>query len=183
MAETSSILALEAGIRAFFAKQNPSVSVGVTGWKARFQHLNQGSPVANRVCLIPGDPNGADGALTRGRQTSANPRNLLEWDRKVTVSVWAFDSANAADDRAQIVALENLLAQTLQALHRAVDPDTGALVGVANIHWGSIRWTVDNKEMGAGREVLVDLILKSTFFDLPNGVAFPGQTLNRTPST
>lgn len=191
MANVSSLLALANGVRARFRTLNPDVSVAVTGWRARFQHLNQGAPVANRVCFIPGRPNGTDAPLERPRHTSSNPRNLLGWNRIVTVSVWACDPTQPANDEAQIAALEDLLEQTIQAIHTAVYVDSSGqpllvdgkyvAVGLGNLHWGSVTWTVDNKEMGAGKEVLVELTQRSTFFDVPLTTVTPTGTLTKTP--
>lgn len=181
MANTSSLLAIASGVRAFFKVQNPNVSVAITGWKQRAQQLNQGQPTANRVCFIPGDLQGRDGALVRGRNTGGSPRALLEWDRLVTMSVWAIDTTDTANDELQVAAVENLLEQAIQACHLAVGPDGVTPVGCGAIHWGAVRWTVVNQEMASGREVLVDFTLKSLFFDLPIGVAFPQPAIEPTP--
>lgn len=179
MANTSSLLALANGVRAFFAVVNPAVVVTMTGWKQRFQQLNQGKPGANRVAFIPGEPNGADGEIVRGRQTSSNPRTLFDQERIVYVSVWAVDTTDTANDELQIAAVDNLLEQTLQGLQRAVDPATKTLVGQANLRPPfQMRWTVDNQDMTFGREVLIRVPLLSTFLDIPNNVVFPQGQLN-----
>ena len=183
---TSSLLNLVTRVRTYFAAVNPAVRVGLTGWRERAKHLNQGTPAANRVLFIPGDSQGRDGVLLPGRQTQANPRNLLEWDRRVLMSVWGVAPAaeDLANDEAQLAAVELLLEQAFQAVVRA------AVVGVGfpsrqagAIHWGSVNWTLDNKDLGLGREVLVDFTLKSTFFDAPMGFVVPTPVLNRDPAT
>lgn len=182
MANTSSLLALANGVRVYMASVNPSVTVAVTGWKQRAQHLNQGAPGANRILLIPGDLQGRDGKLDRElRNTGRNPRVLITWERLVTMSVWACDTSQKDSDEAQIVAVENLLEQAIQAVHTGVDPDTKTPVGLANITWGSVRWTVANQEMAFGREVLVDFTQQAVFLDRPNGVAFPSPVLTPRP--
>lgn len=184
MANTSSLIALANGVRVYMKAVNPAVVVGVTGWKQRSQQLNQGTPGANRILFIPGDLQGRDGALERGRKPSSNPRTLLEWKRIVTMSVWAVDAsspANLDNDEAQIAAVENLLEQAIQAVHLAVDPDTKTAVGAGNIHWGGVRWSVANQEMAFGREVLVDFQQSSVFFDRPNTVVYPTPSLQPTP--
>lgn len=193
MANTSSIIALADGVRARFKGINPNVVVAVTGWRARFQHLNQGSPIANRVCFIPGRANGTDAPLQRPRTTSTNPRDLARWDRIITVSVWACDTTKLADDQAQIGAVENLLEQTIQAIHKAVYVDSNGEpvlvdgkyvpLGLGNLGWeGSLSWTVDNKEMGAGKEVLFELTQQATFFDVLLTTVFPTGTLTKDPA-
>lgn len=184
MAETSSLLALAANLRSWFAVNNPNVVVGVTGWKARFQHLNQGTPAANRVLFIPGDAQGRDGPLSHGRQSCTNPRDILQWDRQVVLSVWAFDATDTANDELQIAAVENLLEQTFQGIVRAEVNGVGYPSRQAGpIHWGRVTWTIDNKEMALGREVLIDFALKSTFFDIPFATVVPMPVVNRSPAT
>jgi len=184
MSNTSALLALAANVRAWFAVQNPSVVVGVTGWKARFQHLNQGKTGANRVLFIPGDPQGRDGPLSHGRQTCTNPRDLLQWDRQVFLSVWAHDASDPSNDEAQIAAVENLLEQTFQGVIRAEVNGVGYPSRQAGaIHWGRLIWTVNNAELTFGREVLIDFALKSTFFDIPFATVVPTPVVDRNPAT
>jgi hypothetical protein len=177
----SAIVVLVASTAAWFASQGVTAHVGAAGWKERFKQNNQGPGGANRVCFIPGDPtSGRDGKLKRGRQTSTNPRTLLEWDRTITISVWACDNSNRNDEGKQIAAVEALLERTIQAVQRAYDPETGQLVGAANVVWDGVTWNVANTDMAFGREVLVPITLKVPFLDVPYDVAFPEPIITKS---
>jgi hypothetical protein len=176
----SAIVVLVASTAAWFASQGVAAHVGAAGWKERFKQNNQGPGGANRVCFIPGDPtSGRDGKLKRGRQTSTNPRTLLEWDRTITISVWACDISNRNDEGKQIAAVEALLERVIQAVQRAYDPETGQVVGAANVVWDGVTWNVANTDMGFGKEVLVPITLKVPFLDVSYDVAFPEPVITK----
>lgn len=187
MSNTSGILALANGMRQYFVVNNvTNVVVTPCGWTQRPRILNQGTPGANRILLIPGkEPGGvagAGGTLTRdSRPTTANPRALLTWRKDVTMSVWAVDTTDLHNEELQIAALENLLELAVRAAHSAVDPNTLTNVGLAAIEWGAVRYTMPPGEMAFGKELLVEFVHKCPIFDATVQTAFPQLVLGRSP--
>lgn len=184
---TSGIIALANGMRNYITGLGVSnVVVTPCGWTQRPRILNQGTPGANRILLIPGkEPGsaaGAGGVLTRdSRPTVNNPRALLTWRKDITMSVWAVDVTDTHNEELQIAALENLLELAVQAAHSAVDPDTGVNVGLAAIEWGAVRYTIPPSEMAFGKELLVEFVHKCPIFDQPVGLAHPQLVFGRSP--
>lgn len=184
---TSATLALANGMRAYFALNGPSnVVVTPCGWDQRPRIINQGTPGANRILLIPGkEPGGAAGAggtLTRdSRPSTANPRALVTWRKDMTMSVWAVDTTDLHNEELQIAAVETLLELAVRAAHNAVDPNTLINVGVATIEWGAVRYTVPPIAMSFGKEVLVEFVHKCPLFDAPVDKALPQLVLGRSP--
>lgn len=182
MANRSGLIALVHGVRAYFAANSITANVAACGWRQRSEQMNQGPGRANRVLFIPGDMNGRGGSLANGpRLSSTNPRPLVQWNKLVTLSVWAADPnpANRADEEKQIEAVETLLEQTIQAMRYALDPDTEQRVGFATIEFHDLTWTVDNTEMYFGREVLVTFTHKGPLFDVTYDTGTPDPAVNR----
>jgi hypothetical protein len=183
---TYGLTALAAGMGdyvAALAKQGilahpPTVAFG---WRAREQILNQGPGGANRILVIPGDPQSGDaGTLVRGKLASVNPRTLLEHDEIWTLSIWGVDNTAPVDEGKQASAAKALLELAVQAVHNAVDPDTGDPVGVANLRWGSVRWiNTTSTNLYFGRELQVRVTQKGPLFDQPYGVAYPDFAVSR----
>lgn len=186
---TSSLIALANGVRAYFVANGITAIVAPVGWRERAKITNQGPGGASRVCFIPGDfdASGAPkasrgGALVSPKHTHLNPRQLLGWDRACTVSVWGVDPAALSDEQAQIAATETLLELTIRAMHSAVDPDTQKNVGLADIRWGEATWTIPPLEQSFGREVLVSFVHRATFFDATIERTTPKPAVARNPS-
>lgn len=196
MANRSGLLALARGVRAYFAGTNVSANVAV-GWTARSRIDNQGEGGANRVVFIPGvlDPNtGAPKAMKAGtfdrngaqNHIAQSParRALAWWHEPITVSVWAVDPERPQDEEAQIEATEALLEQTVRAIHNAVDPETKAPVGFANVEqWGDPVWTVPPGENSFGRELTFPIVLLVPLFDQEQDLVKPQAAVARNPPT
>jgi len=191
---TVGLIALVHGMRAYLARPEmvaliPKMpTVTALGWRQREQQLNQGMGQANRITLYPGlEPSGAygqGGDLTReNRPSTVNPRALVTWRKPVTMSVWAVDTSSNYDEELQIAAAEQLLEYAVQAAHNAIDPATGTPVGVANLEWGSVRYTKPPVNMGFGAEILVEFMQKCPLFDRTVDIATPKPGLNKGPIT
>lgn len=184
MSNTSGILALANGMRAYFALTGPpNIVVTPCGWTQRPRIINQGTPGANRILLIPGkEPGaaaGAGGILTRdSRPSTTNPRALVTWRKDVTMSVWAVDTTDLHNEELQIAAVENLLELAVRAAHSAV---TLRNVGLAAIEWGAVRYTIPPSEMAFGKEILVEFVHKCPLFDATVETAHPQPILGRSP--
>jgi hypothetical protein len=194
----SGLLGLVRGVRARFVANGIAAVVDV-GWNKRGRQTNQGPGGASRVVFMPGampDPSaGPQKAMRAGRIDRNAPQNhvtldphlraLAWWHEEITVSVWGVDLStpgSSADEEKQIEATEALLESTMQAIHGAVDPDTGQPAGFASIEdWGESVWTVPPGENAFGREILFGLVLIVPLFDLPELVAYPQAGVTRNP--
>jgi hypothetical protein len=183
------------GVRVYFEANAVDANVSI-GWTARYRQDNQGAGGANRVIFIPGEDAAAPGPpkiLKSGAfdldgaqnfvATNANGERLrtLAWNHEpVTVSVWAVDPDRPQDEEAQYEATILLVAATIQAIYNAVDPQTGAGAGYANIEaWGDSAWTLPPGEMAFGRERTFGLVLLVPYFDAAVTMAYPGGALAR----
>jgi len=189
--------ALVRGVRAYFAAQSLDVSVAL-GWTRRSRQDNQAPGGAQRVVFIPGEFDPATGApkaqrggtidLTGAQNhvtVDAGRRRNLALDHAVaTVSLWAVDPARPQDEEGQIVATEALRELTFQAIHAAVDPETGMAVGFGNIEsWGDWYWTLPPGEAAFGREITFQLVLRAPIFAPPISQAFATGAVARSPAT
>ncbi|HEX8795456.1 MAG TPA: IPT/TIG domain-containing protein [Polyangiaceae bacterium] len=180
MANRSPVTAIATAVAAAFVAFGYTAKVTTCGWRQRFEQLNQGPGGANRVAFMPGRANGDDGTLEQPRKVSSNPRDLRQWNRILTMSVWGADATNKDNEAAQIEAAEALLEQAWQGLYRAVDPATGTPLGLGNLRSGcSVKWTVDNTDFYFGRELLVEIPITGRLLDIAYGVAFPSGVVSR----
>lgn len=196
MATIDGLLALALGVERYFAANAILATVGV-GLQERSFALNQGPGGASRVVLIDGDFDGSEaprvldgGALNRAtRSLNLNPRELAQWERLITVSIWGVDYSSEAalrDTRKQIAAASKLLERTIQALHCGAYADANgdqANAGLADLVWQKIRITHPPVEMGFGQEYLLTLVHREPLFDAPVGIAFPDPAIARIPSS
>lgn len=185
----SGLLGAVDAVRAFFAQNNVDAVVEA-GWKRRVRQDNQSANGAGRVVFTPsGSDDGDGGKLAQVRfpgprnlrdPSATNPtkvvgsvRSLLEWERRVLVSVWAVDvdPQRREDEAAQIQAVEDLFEWTIRAVHSA----PGAF---ASVVWGSTRWTPP-LERAFGLELRFDLTFRHPMFDTPRMLVFPGGALAR----
>ena len=142
-----------------------------------------------RVILIDGEfdgtldprPRSAGRFRAPWQKKSVDPRELVGWERPVTLSVRAVDKTAPDSEIAQVVATETLLEFAVQAVQNAVstDPVTGMVYGVgqASVDWGESKLTWVDPGTGTqqtwGKELLVTFIYKCPLFDQALGVAFP----------
>jgi hypothetical protein len=176
----SGLDALVGGVRAYLEGHGVSAVVAA-GFRERAKQIGQGPGRANRIVFVPGDTTSGRGGrlvpvrgagprdIMRGEERVATVRSIADWERALTLSVWAYDGTKAGEEMAQIIACESLF----EWAKRAVDA-----VGLANITWGEIRWTVP-KERAFGQELLAALTFRHPIYDVPEEVAYPGLVVHK----
>lgn len=176
----SGLLAAADYVASYFAANGVTATTDV-GWRKRTQGVNQGAGGANRVLFSPSDESGDGGELMPPRfpgarqlrgAADATPalasiRSLVNWNRKVQLSIWAVDPdpTKRAVERAQIAATEALLEWTVRAVHSA----PGAF---AAVKFSKAKWT-QPVERSFGLEILIGLEFSQPIFDVPNLTYFP----------
>lgn len=174
MANRSGLVAFVRAVRARVLADGLTTTVSI-GWRARDLQLNQGAGCANRIVFIPGD-GGTLGKSTRGNW---NPAPLASDEMKVVMSVWAADPDDTYDEEKQIEATEALRELAMRACHLAVDTDTNQALGVANLIWGTWKWSAENREMNFGREMLINLTLQTQIFRAAYDTGTPAGVIHR----
>jgi len=170
----SGVLVLRNAVADYFSDRNVPALVAEVGLKYRSFLLNQAPDCANRVVFIPGEFTGENapkprpyGKLSRETMNSAsvvNPRELLAWDRPLTVSIWAAPVPGAVDKIGVATAVaEDLLEQVVRAVTYASDGKGNSLA--ASVEWGEVTITNPPEENSFGVELLVSLIQKGPLFD------------------
>jgi hypothetical protein len=170
----SGLLALQRGVAQYFEDQSVAAQV-LIGLKAR------GLWAKSRVVIIPGKFDGSEAPrpMAAGKfgpptkKESFNPREVAEWVRELTLSIFAVDPENLQSEEAQIIALENLIESTLQGVWNAMDPVSGKNVGGPGIEWGDSFYVVPPVQLAYGRELLLGCTMKNPMFDLPQAVRHP----------
>lgn len=187
---TSGLIALANGMRAYFAANSVAATVAAVGLTQRSRVINQGVGGGSRVVLMAGaiDASGAlksyaGGRLGKPKLTHTNPRPLALWERVSTISIWGVDLAKPQDEQAQLEATESLFEWVIRAAHNAVDPDTGDPVGLANIVWGDVMWTYPPGENAFGREMLVTFTHSAVLFDQKIDTTTPHGAVARNPTS
>jgi hypothetical protein len=172
MANRSGLVELVKNVRTYFTDHRVTAHVSL-GWRERTKSINQGPGCANRVVFTPSDPSGRGGRITKSfgnRGPGANPRPLVTWERFVVVSIWGADGTKPHDEEAQIEAVETLFEWTIRAVQA---------FAAADATWGDPTWTTSPIEHAFGRELLVPLTHRETFFDVENPVVTPTPIVNR----
>lgn len=171
---SSGLTKLVSDVRTYFAGAGVTANV-VIGWKEAAKQDNQGPGRANRVVFVPSDPQGRGGNVTvpgpqqPGMRSFGNPvdtaaRALGDWERLLTVHVWAADTTAPNDEEAQIEAVEDLFEWTLRAVHSSAKN---------NARWGAVDWLVSPVERQLGRELRAQLTFRHPLFDAPQTLIFP----------
>ena len=174
----SGLLAAVAYVQTFLTTKGVDAKCEL-GWKRRQQQLNQGGPLGgNRVIFVPSD--GTSGGKivparfpgprsvhdpAQGGKVVGTQRSLRDWERAVSVSVWAVDAADRTNESKQISATEALFEWVVRAVHSA----PGAFGAVS---WGAIKWTPP-PERSFGLELVAPLTFKQPLFDEPRLLVFP----------
>lgn len=174
-------MALVASVRAFFVANGVTATVAA-GWRERTKQINQGPGRANRVVFTPSDDSGKGGRIVGTQQpgqrqfgapdATISTRALYDWERVVTVSVWAADTSDLHDEEKQIEAVEDLFEWTMRAVQASA---------FNNGLWGDVIWTVDPTEQVFGRELRASLVFRHPMFDTPNDVVFPQGAITQDP--
>src|SRR5581483_465297 len=123
MAIVSFVPLLVTTVQQYFTAQGITAKVDF-GRKARDKVVNQGPGGANRVVFMPGDPGGSAGKISGARQNvGQNPRPILTWEKLLTVSVWAVDTSDPANELLQFAAVEALFEATVAAIRSCAHAD------------------------------------------------------------
>ncbi len=181
MANTNALVGLVNGVRTYFAANGIIASVPPVGWRQRSEQINQSTGGASRVVFVPGDEQGHAGSLHRGRSNTDNPRALLEWDMIATAYIWGVDTTGINDEQKQVEATNTLFENVVRGVHYSVDPNTGTVMGTAQVLWGDVRWNIDNTEQYFGRELIVGLTLKTSLLDPVTSTTTPKAAMIRGP--
>lgn len=169
----SGLLSIILSVQQFLASNLVTANVEV-GWKRRRRQTNQVAGAANRIVFTPsGDERGSGGNLVRPmmpgyrdtQETGTTIRPLLDWQRKILISVWAVDESNKQSEAAQIEATETLFEWVVRAVH-------GAQGGFAALTWGEVTWTIP-QENAFGLELQASVVLQHPIFDQPSELVFP----------
>lgn len=197
----SGIIALSDGVRAFFAANAIPAVVTPVGWRYRGFQMNESAPGGgSRVCFIPGkiDPTAPAspkvldaGIITQPTLTTpgprlggvqsgvGNPRPLAAFHKILSISIWGVDTSDTSNDELQLAATEQLLDWTYAAMHNAVDPVTGKIVGMLDIELTDAQWVVPPVDRAFGRELVLFAIAHGPIFDLPIGYTTPQAAIER----
>jgi hypothetical protein len=173
----SGLLYLRDQVAAYFQDQNIPAQVAAVGLKYRSFALNQSTGGGNRIVFIPGEFDGESqlksrpyGTLSRNLRNSAsvvNPRELLNWERPFTISVWAAPVPGLADSESYSIGIvEDLLEQVIRAIQACPDPGdpSGGSSIAASIVWGGVIIKSPPTEQAFGTELLVSAIQNCPFF-------------------
>lgn len=177
---SSGLLPAVNAVQAYFDSNSVVAKVSI-GWRQKMRKDNQAATSANRVIFIPSDSGGVGGTLTSPRYPGARNivdpnaddptkvvgtvRELVGWQRKILISVWAYDNSAPEDEQVQIQAAESLLEWTTRAIHQA----PGAF---GELVWGDTTWT-EPSERHFGQEILVGLVFNHPIFDAPRYFVYP----------
>lgn len=168
---------LVTGVRQFLVDQGVDAAVSLSK-KALTDQMNQGPGRANRIVIVPFDPDsGSAGRMVPGSHVGevdimsgvdptvrvATARILGDWERNMVVAVWAANRAEKNDEFAQALALEALIEKTRQAVDN---------VGFADVEWGDVR-VIPPKERAFGLEARLGLKFTHPIFDVPIEVGHP----------
>jgi hypothetical protein len=199
-APRSGLIYLRNEVERQFGENDVGAIVTPVGLRYRTEQNNQASPGrGGRVCFIPGKFDGSlalkpreYGSISRFQQGSAsafNPRELVEWEREATVSVWGRPPLDSqSDEEAAHEAAEDLLELTIRAMSNArlINPTDGTYssfgIGAA-ITWGGVTLISPPGEIFAGIELLVGFTLKGPFFDATLDLAFPTLVMSKSNVT
>jgi hypothetical protein len=177
------------------------------GWRERQKQINEGVGGANRIVMVPGELEGADGtpegidgpgdneggtfpgatvldgvplpqAITQSTITP-HPRGLFSQVKLVTFSLWcgAGDTPDAVVDE---LAAQDAIETMQEWLYRAVQSSS---VGKANGTWRKHTYNRKPNEMRFGTEYLMALEVLTPYFDRDNVVIYPSAaTVTRSPT-
>lgn len=185
----SGLVALYSSVSAYFTNLaiNAKVYLGL-----KYRDLYDTS----RVVIIDGEFDGSNTPRVRSagrflapwQKQSTNPRELVGWERPVTLSIRAVDATDPDNESKQVAATEALIESTIQAVHNAMAVDTegnNIAIGQNNIDWRESKaaWVDAGTatQQTWGKEFLVTFLYKCVLFDLPVAVAFPTPSLEKGP--
>lgn len=177
VAPQSAVCALYEFVKTDFTTRFPSAEVH---FGLKYRDLWDTS----RVVIIDGDFGGSNvpSVLDAGtfgapwQASSTNPRELVSWERPLTLSIRGVDASKPDSIVAQTQATESLIEATVQSMNAAIltytDPSLGPItypLGQNQLRWGRARWVNpgSSTQQTWGMEFLVSLIYRCVFYDLP----------------
>lgn len=178
----SGIVYLRNSVADYFTANAVPAVVTPVGLKYRDFKLNQSFPSnANRVVFIPGEFDGTSppkarrgGSLSRNNFNAGsviNPRELLSWERAITISIWSAPANGKFEDEQEAVATcDDLLAWVVRGVQSA---------GTATILWGDVTIQSQNKESVFGVELLVSAVQITPIFDKTLEIKFAVPSVSR----
>jgi len=187
----SGLVYLREQVANYFNQNGIAATVAPVGLKYRSFQINQTFPGgANRIVFIPGEFDGENllksrpfGTLNRQIRQSAeviNPRELLCWERAVTLSIWSPPVTGSREDEEGALAIaENLLEQVVRAVQYVPDPSNPNASISASILWGDVLYKSPPVESAFGVELLVSLIQLVPLFDTTLDVVYPSAVVSR----
>lgn len=185
----SALVALYSSVSQYFTDLsiNAKVYLGL-----RYRDLYDTS----RVVIIDGEFDGSNTPRVRSagrflapwQKQSTNPRELVGWERPVTLSIRAVDPTNPDDETLQTAATEALIESTIQAVHNAMAVTPAGLnvaIGQNNVDWRESKaaWVDAGTatQQNWGKEFLVTFLYKCVLFDLAEATATPTPNLEKGP--
>lgn len=184
----SGLLLLRNAVAAYFEANAIVAIVTPVGLKYRQFTLNQTfSPTstdnlnANRLVFIPGEFDGTNamksrkyGTLDRGNRNHSqvnNPRELVNWERPLTLSVWSAPLVSDSRNESENIGIaENLLENAVRAIHYS---------SASDITWGSVIINSPSADNGFGVELLVSATQRGPLFDLTRDYVQPNNGFTR----
>lgn len=170
----SGLVYLRDHVESYFREWNVPAMVAPVGLKYRTFQLNQAQPLGSRrICFIPGEFDGtlalkprAYGSLsksTRNATSVVNPREIAEWARTFTLSVWAAPTGYASDEQEAIESVDDLLEQTIRAVNSVHLYGKSAS---ASVRFGEVTLVSPPNENSYGIELLVACELHGPLYDV-----------------
>lgn len=179
----SGLLYLSQQVRAYFQAHDVPAVVAKVGLTYRTFELNQAPGGGSRVVFIPGEFNGEDDPKTApfgelneplNHSSVVNPRELWEWKKHFTISIWGAPEITApSDEELQYERTEDLFEWTMRGIQNALggqaDMPPGAKVYIRR----------PPGESGFGTEFLVVTGHDGPLYDVTMPVAFPGPAISK----
>lgn len=166
--QKSGLLFLRDEVEKYFQSRSIPIEVARVGAKFRSFKSNQSPFGANRVVFIPGDYDAASGQTkarpygtlsraTRNASSVVNPRELVSWERPITISIWSAPKPGTpeAEDNS-IAVVEDMLEQVVRACQ---------FVQASQIVFGEVTIVAPPVEQSFGCELLVSAMQRGPLFD------------------
>jgi hypothetical protein len=129
---------------------NPGIE-NAFGWRRPARQMT----TDKRVVWVPGDASGSLGVLGPARQPGRNPRPIATLHELVSVHIFAFDPADAEDERLQYIATRDLFDAWLAAVRSAYQGRTKVL---------SVFWDNSKNTRRRGAEIIAVLAVEAAIY-------------------
>lgn len=161
-------------VQEYFTDHGVTAAV-LLGRREVWRQDNQGPGGANRVVFSPGDKGGRFGQIAAAhqpghRRTRGNARSLVNREALFVVSVWAVDNSDVTNERLQFLAADDLLEQTVRAVHWAAG---------GHYAWSSCDVRPDPNEIAFGVEYVASLTFRYPLLDVEVPIGTPDNEINK----